>query len=261
MSDRSRSAKLALRSLWYRDAMTPLHVRARQDDVAPFVLLPGDPDRARHIAERFFDDARPINDYRQLLGFSGRYKGMPVTVQTTGMGCPSLAIVVEELIRLGARTLVRVGTCGAIAGDIAPGDLVVAVSSIPRDGTTAMYLHGQPYAPTADFTVTRALVEAAEAAGRHPFVGMIQTEDAFYATAPDDVPVLAAKGVLAVEMEASALFTLGALRGVRTGCALVASNAIGDPSFVAPDVLGRAVDAMVETALEAGLALGERDEA
>ena len=237
--------------------MTPLHVRAHQDDVAPFVLLPGDPDRARRIAERFFDDARPINTYRQLLGFSGRYKGMPVTVQTTGMGCPSLAIVVEELIQLGARTLVRVGTCGTIAAGIAPGDLVVAVSSVPRDGTTAMYLRGEPYAPTADFGVTRALVAAAEASGRRPAVGLIQTEDAFYATAREDVPGLAAKGVLAVEMEASALFTLGALRGVRTGCALVASNAIGDPSFVDPEVLSQAVDAMVETALEAGLALQE----
>jgi len=133
----------------------------------------------------------------------------------------------------------------------------VAVSSVPRDGTTAMYLRGEPYAPTADFGVTRALVAAAEASGRRPTVGLIQTEDAFYATAPEDVPGLAAKGVLAVEMEASALFTLGALRGVRTGCALVASNAIGDPSFVDPEVLSQAVDAMVETALEAGLALQE----
>ena len=251
------TAKGTARALWYRGAMTPLHVRAHQDDVAPFVLLPGDPDRAQRIAERFFDDVRPINTYRQLLGFSGRYKGMPVTVQTTGMGCPSLAIVVEELIQLGARTLVRVGTCGTVAPGIAAGDLVVAVSSIPRDGTTAMYLGGEPYAPTADFGVTSALVAAAEASGKRPAVGLIQTEDAFYATAPDDVPALAARGVLAVEMEASALFTLGALRGVRTGCALVASNAIGDASFVDPEVLARSVDRMVEAALEAGLALGE----
>lgn len=235
--------------------MTPLHVHAHQDDIAPFVLLPGDPDRARRIADRFFEDARPTTSYRQLLGFTGRYKGMPVTVQTTGMGCPSLAIVVEELFQLGARTMVRVGTCGAVAADIAPGDLVVAVSAAPRDGTTAMYLAGEPYAPTADFTLTRALVEAAERAGRSARVGLVQTEDAFYATSPEDVPKLAARGILAVEMEASALFTLGALRGFRAGCALVASNAIGDDAFVDPEVLARAVDGMVETALEAGLAL------
>ncbi|HKI56566.1 MAG TPA: purine-nucleoside phosphorylase [Trueperaceae bacterium] len=235
--------------------MTPLHVRAHQDDVAPFVLLPGDPDRAAHIAERFFDDPRPINRYRQLLGFTGRYRGMPVTVQTTGMGCPSLAIVVEELVTLGARTLVRVGTCGSVGADVAPGDLVIAMASVPRDGTTAAYLQGRPYAPTADFAVTRALVEAAERSGRRHHAGLILTEDAFYATTPQDVPELAAEGVLAVEMEASALFTLGKLRGVRAGCALVASNAIGDEAFIAPETLAASVDAMVETALEAGLQL------
>lgn len=235
--------------------MAPLHVRAHQDDIAPFVLLPGDPDRARRIAETYLDGPREVNSYRHLLGYTGVYEGMPVSVQTTGMGCPSLAIVVEELLSLGARTLVRVGTCGAVARAVRPGDLVVAVSSVPRDGTTAMYLHGQPYAPTADFGVTRALVEAAERAGRRAHVGLIQTEDAFYATTPEDVPLLAARGVLAVEMEASALFTLGALRGARTGCALVASNAIGDEAFVEQKLLSEAVDAMVETALEAGLAL------
>ena len=118
-----------------------------------------------------------------------------------------------------------------------------------------MYLGGEPYAPTADFAVTRALVEAAERAGRPVRAGLIQTEDAFYATSKEDVPVLASRGVLAVEMEASTLFTLGALRGVHTGCALVASNAIGDDRFVDAEVLAVGVDAMVETALEAGLAL------
>ncbi len=235
--------------------MTPLHVRAHQDDVAPFVLLPGDPDRATRIAERFFDDPRPINRYRQLLGFTGSYRDLPVTVQTTGMGCPSLAIVVEELITLGARTLVRVGTCGRVAPEVAAGDLVIAVASIPRDGTTAMYLQGRPYAPTADFGVTRALVEAAEVAEQRYHAGLIQTEDAFYATSPDDVPRLAAEGVLAVEMEASALFTLGALRRVRAGCILAASNAIGDETFLDPAVLDRSVDAMVRAALDAGVAL------
>jgi purine-nucleoside phosphorylase len=239
--------------------MTPLHIRADQDDIASFVLLPGDPDRAVRIAERHFEQPRPVTSYRHLLGFTGSYRGMPVTVQTTGMGCPSLAIVVEELVMLGARTLIRVGTCGSVTSRVAPGDLVVAVASVPRDGTTAMYLEGRPYAPTADFAVTRALVEAAERAGRGYHAGLIQTEDAFYATSPEDAPRLAAQGVLAVEMEAAALFTLGALRGVRTGCALVTSNVVGDAAFLDSEALGRAVDDMVETALEAGLALAERE--
>jgi purine-nucleoside phosphorylase len=235
--------------------MTQLHVRARPGDVAPFVLLPGDPDRAAMIAERFFDAPVRYNDVRHLYGYSGRYRGMPVSVQTTGMGCPSLAIVVEELIRLGARTLVRVGTCGAVSPRLRAGDLVVAQASIPADGTTAAYLQGGPAAPSASFDVTRALVESAERAGIRHHVGLIRTEDAFYATTPEHVPAMAARGVLAVEMEASALFTLGALRGVRSGCLLVVSNAIGDDSFVDPEVLQQGVEAMVETALEAAQAL------
>ena len=138
----------------------------------------------------------------------------------------------------------------AALGD--PGDLVVATASVPRDGTTRMYLGGDPYAPAASFAVTRALADAAP--GAH--VGLIQSEDAFYATGPADVPRLAERGVLAVEMEASALFLLGHLRRVEAGCVLVASNRIGDSSFVDPAFLRERVLNMAEGALEAGLALG-----
>ena len=235
--------------------MTPLHIRAQTGEVAPFVLLPGDPERATFIAETFFDAPELYNRYRGLLGYTGTYRGMPVSVQTTGMGCPSLAIVVEELVQLGADTLVRVGTAGIIGENVAPGDLIVATASVPQDGTTRMYLRGEPHAPAASFEVTRALVEAAKvesATENTPVhVGLIQTEDAFYATTPDDVEKLAARGVLAVEMEASALFLLGGLRGVRTGCALVASNRIGDPAFVDPALLQKRVSLMARGTLEA----------
>ena len=233
--------------------MSQLHVQAEPNDVAPFVLLPGDPNRSTFIAETFFDNPKRYNDYRQLLGYTGTYKGMPVSVQTTGMGCPSLAIVVEELVRLGAKTLVRVGTSGIINRAVKPGDLIIATASVPQDGTTRMYLGGDAYAPAASFEVTRALVQAG--AGKNIHVGLIQTEDAFYATTPGDVERLEERGILSVEMEASALFLLGKLRQVQTGCALVASNYIGDPEFVEPDVLQRSVSEMVEVALEAGLTL------
>ncbi len=243
-------------SLWYRWLlMSPLHVRSKVGEVAPFVLLPGDPDRATLIAERFFDNPRQTTSYRHLYGYTGSYKGMPVSVQTTGMGCPSLAIVVEELITIGARSLVRVGTAGTIASNVNPGDLIIAEASVPADGTTRAYLHGEPHAPTATFAITRAMVEAAERLGRRPHVGLIQTEDAFYLTTPEDVPRLASRGVLAIEMEASALFTIGALRGVDTGCLVVASNRIGDDTFVDPEILTRGVVQMVETALEGALSL------
>jgi purine-nucleoside phosphorylase len=235
-----------------------LHVHTDPDRLAPYVLLPGDPGRARTVAETYLDDVRLTTENRGLLGYTGRYRGVPVSVQTTGMGCPSLAIVVEELIRLGANTLVRIGTAGIVADAVRPGDRVVADAAVPADGTTRAYLNGAPYATAPDFATTRALVDAAEPhGGAH--VGLIRTEDAFYATRPDDVAALAELGILAVEMEAAALFLLGRLRKVRTGCMVVASNHIGDPQFVAPEVLSAGVDAMARSALDAFAALHARD--
>ncbi len=232
--------------------MAELHLHAEPGDVAPFVLLPGDPNRAKLIAETFLDAPQRYTDYRGLWGYTGVYQGLRVSVQTTGMGCPSLAIVAEELVRLGARTLLRVGTAGIVAGSVTPGDLVIAQAAVPQDGTTRMYLQGDPYAPCASFSVTRALADAAPEA----HVGLIQTEDAFYATGPENVQKLAERGVLAVEMESSALFLLGKLRGVETGCMLVASNRIGDTTFIDPAFLHARVLAMAEGALGACLALG-----
>ncbi len=229
--------------------------------MAEYVLLPGDPNRATRIAERFLDDVVRYNDHRQLLGYPGRYRGLRVSVQATGMGCPSLAIVTEELIRLGATCLVRVGTAGIVSDAVQPGELIVATGSVANDGTTRQYLRGAAYAPVADHGVVRALEDAGRAAGTPPHVGLIQTEDAFYATAPEDVPELRSRGVLAIEMEASALFLIAALRGVRAGCALVASNHIGDPAFVPQTVLDEGVEAMTRMALDAGLALAAEAQA
>lgn len=235
--------------------MTQLHVRAPAGVVAPTVLLPGDPDRATLVAERFLEGAELYNSYRHLYGYTGTYKGVRVSVQATGMGCPSLAIVVEELVRLGAKTLVRIGTSGVVADGIVPGDLIVASGSVANEGTTRQYLGAEPYTAVPDFAVTAALVAASRRLRPNTHVGLIQTEDAFYASSPTSVPALAAKGVLALEMEASALFLLGKLRQVRTGCMLVASNRIGDAAFVEPKVLDDAVLDMIEATLNASVSL------
>ncbi|MGL4610167.1 MAG: purine-nucleoside phosphorylase [Trueperaceae bacterium] len=235
--------------------MSQLHIHANPGDIAPFVLLPGDPNRAKYIAETFLENPKLYNDNRQLLGYTGTYEGNPVSIQTTGMGCPSLAIVVEEMIRLGARTLLRIGTTGIISKAVKPGELVIAMAANPLEGTTKMYLKDLPYAPTASFNVTRRLVEAAESQSLVHHVGLINTEDAFYATKPEHVQQYEDIGVLSVEMEASALFLLGKLRKVETGCALVASNYIGDPQFVEASMMKHGIDNMAKTALEAGLKL------
>jgi len=235
--------------------VSPIHIHAGPDDLAPYVLLPGDPGRARRIAERYLEDARLYNDHRGLLGYTGRYRGMPVSVQTTGMGTPSAAIVVEELIQLGAKRLVRIGTAGALSPRVRPGELVVAASAIPADGTTRQYLKGRPFAPAPSFPLLRALVEAA---GEGAHVGPILTEDAFYATTPEEAREWAAYGALAVEMESAAIFLLAGMRGVEAASILAVSNNVGDPELVPEEVLTRAVDRMIEVALTALLRLEGR---
>ena len=122
--------------------MPQIHLRAEEGDYAPLVLLPGDPNRARRISERFDEGSvRQVNEHRALLGFTGTYHGEPDSVQTSGMGTPSLSIVVEELLRLGAKRLIRVGTCGGIAKALKTGDLVVATAACPVDGATTTGQH------------------------------------------------------------------------------------------------------------------------
>jgi purine-nucleoside phosphorylase len=233
---------------------TPIHVRGRPGDVAPMVLLPGDPGRAARAAGRL-EGARCYNEFRGLLGYTGTYQGTPVSVQTTGMGAPSAAIVVEELAMLGARTVIRIGTCGGARPGIAPTDLVVATAACPIEGTTPQYLDGDPYAPTATFRVVRALVDACEALSARCHVGLVATEDALYSVTPGWREKWAARGVLAQEMEASAIFTVAALRGLEAGCLLTASNSAGQHERLADDALAPAIDRMIEVALAAAVAL------
>src|ERR671915_1989221 len=158
--------------------MPQIHLRAEADDYAPLVLLPGDPNRARRISERFDEgSARQVNEHRGLLGFTGTYRGAAVSVQTSGMGTPSLSIVVEELLRLGAKRFIRVGTCGGIAPGLKTGDLVIASAAAPVDGATRTYLHGEAYAPAADFGLTHALFHAAEEVGIPARVGQVASVD------------------------------------------------------------------------------------
>lgn len=240
--------------------MPQIHLRAEEGDYAPLVLLPGDPNRARRISERFDEgSARQVNDHRGMLGFTGTFNGTPVSVQTSGMGTPSLSIVVEELLRLGATRLVRVGTCGGIARGLKTGDLVVATASCPVDGATATYLHGEAYAPAADFQLTRALVDAAASAGIDARTGLVASVDVFYNPDDDYAQRWRDRGVLAFEMEASALFYLAARAGVQAACALTVSDVLGDDvsseeSYLPLDELDRAIDRMIEIALEAGTA-------
>ncbi len=240
--------------------MPQIHLRADEGDYAPLVLVPGDPSRSRRISERFDSGSvRQVNDHRGMLGFTGTYDGVPVSVQTSGMGTPSLSIVVEELLNLGAKRLIRVGTCGGIAKGMKTGDLVIATAACPTDGATRTYLHGEAYAPAADFALTRALVDAADAAGIATRTGLVASVDVFYNTDADYAQRWRDRGVLAFEMEASALFFLAARAGVQAACALTVSDMVGDQvtseeDRMPLDEMDRAIDRMIGLALTAGTA-------
>jgi DeoD family purine-nucleoside phosphorylase len=231
--------------------VSPVHVRAEPGDFAESILLPGDPRRATYIAENFFEDAKLVTEERGMLGYTGTYKGEPVSVQATGMGCPSAAIVTEELIELGARNLVRVGTCGGYHRDLRLGDLIIATAATPLDGTVSSITRGTPYAPAAHFDIVHAAHHAAESAGRRTFVGPIVSSDLFYDPQEDPATFWSKLGVLAVEMEAAVIFTLSAMRGVRAGCLLTVSDTIGmEVVRISDEGLQRAVDNMMALALD-----------
>jgi DeoD family purine-nucleoside phosphorylase len=232
--------------------MSPVHIRAEPGDFAESVLMPGDPKRARYIAENFFEDPQLVTEERGMLGFTGTYRGKPVSVQTSGMGCPSAAIVAEELIQLGARNLLRVGTCGGYHPDLQLGDLVIATSATPQDGTVSSLTQGVPYAPAAHFDLVHAAYHAAESAGRRAFTGPIVSSDLFYDPEEDPAELWNNLGVLAVEMEASAIFTIAAMHGVKAGCVLTVSDTIGAEEVVRIDdsALRAGVDNMMALALD-----------
>ena len=242
--------------------MPQIHLLAEEGDYAPTVLLPGDPNRATRISERFDPGSvREVNAHRGLLGYTGTWRGQPVSVQTSGIGTPSLSIVVEELLRLGVRRLIRVGTVGAIAPGIKTRELLIATAACPADGATRTYLHGEPYAPAADYALTHALVHAAEKAGIAPRVGLVASVDVFYNTDADYAARWRERGVLGFEMEASALFLLAARAGVQAACILTVSDVLSEEvtseeTYVPADQLAPSVDRMVEVALEGAFGPG-----
>lgn len=230
----------------------PVHIRAEKGDIAENVLMPGDPLRAKYIAENFFDDPKLVSEERGMLGFTGTYKGKPVSVQTSGMGCPSASIITEELVQLGAKNLLRVGTCGGYEKTMNLGDLVIATAATAQDGTVSSITQNVPYAPAANFHIVHAAFHAAEAAGRRSFLGPIVSSDLFYDPTEDPAKLWGDLGVLAVEMEAAAIFTIATMKGVRAGCLLTVSDTIGKEEVVriSDEELKRGVDNMMELALD-----------
>jgi purine-nucleoside phosphorylase len=229
----------------------PIHVRAEPGDYAEACLLPGDPLRAKYIAETYLDDVEQKNSERGLLGYTGTYEGKRVSVQGTGMGCPGATIVFEELVQLGVKKLLRVGTCGGLQAHHKLGDMIVAISAVPADSTAMHLVANEPHCPTASWDLIHGAVHVAKEIGQDMHVGPIVSSDLFYNPDEGQYERWSKRGVLAVEMEAAALFTVGALRGVQAGCLLIVSDIIVEGEFkrVTDDEMKAAVDRMTRVAL------------
>jgi purine-nucleoside phosphorylase len=230
------------------------HIGAQPGDIAPLVLMPGDPLRAKWIAETFLDDARCYTEVRGMYGYTGTWRGQRVSVQGSGMGQPSLAIYANELFsEYDVQSIIRVGSCGALTEKLAVRDIVIASGACTDSSMNHITFGGLDYAPVADFGLLHAAYGAA--AGRDGVhVGLIYSSDSFYPSRPELSARMVEYGVLAVEMEASALYTLAAKHGRRALAICTVSDHIVTGEETTSQEREQTFGAMVEIALEAGLA-------
>jgi purine-nucleoside phosphorylase len=228
------------------------HIGAAPGDLAPTVLMPGDPLRAKWIAETFLDDARCYSEVRGMYGFTGTYEGRPVSVQGSGMGQPSFAIYATELMReYDVKTIIRVGSCGAMTEKLAIRDLVIASGACTDSSMNRITFEGLDYAPVADF----GLLREAAAAAPDAHVGLIFSSDSFYPSRPELSARMVDYGVLAVEMEAAALYTLAAKHGCRALAICTVSDHLVTGEETTSQEREQTFGRMVEVALTAAAAV------
>lgn len=233
-----------------------VHIGADPGQIASRVLLPGDPLRARWIAETYLEDPVCYSTVRNMLGFTGRYQGVEVSVQGTGMGMPSASIYTHELItEYGARTLIRVGSCGTLTESLGLRDVIAAIGASTDSAMNRMRFDGLiDFAPVADFGLLRGAVDVAAARGVELHVGPVLAADAFYNVRPDLYDALAEHGVLAVEMETAALYTIAARYGARAVTILTVSDVIKTGEHLDSAAREQSFRQMAEIALETAAA-------
>jgi purine-nucleoside phosphorylase len=231
-----------------------LHIAAKPGEIAEAVLLPGDPLRAKFLAETFLDQPVLYTDVRNILGYTGLYKGRRVSVQGTGMGTPSISIYVNELFKdYGVKRAIRIGTAGGLQRELELRDLVIAMSACTDSGVNGFRFKGRSFAPTASFNLLKAAWEAAQARGWKVKVGSILSSDIFYGDDPDYWKLWAAYGVLAVEMEAAELYTLAAKYGREALAILTISDSLVTGAEDSPGERQKSYTRMMETALETAI--------
>lgn len=228
------------------------HISAERGDFAPSVLLPGDPLRAAHIAEKFFDEPVQVNAVRNMLGFTGSYRGVPVSVMGTGMGIPSASIYATELItEYGVERLIRVGSCGGILASVKIRDVILAIGACTDSGVNRARYGGDDFAATADYWLLKAAEEAAAAKGIEVKVGNVHSADLFYNPDAKAFDRMEEMGVLAVEMEAAGLYGIAAERGARSLTIATVSDHVRTGEWTTSAERQETFEDMVEIALEA----------
>ncbi|MEQ8341953.1 MAG: purine-nucleoside phosphorylase [Marinovum algicola] len=229
-----------------------IHIGANPGDIAETVLMPGDPYRARWAAETFLEDAVCINEVRGMLGYTGTWKGQRVTIQGSGMGMASLSIYANELIRdFGAKTLIRIGSCGAMQEAVKVRDIIIAMTSTTLSTPSRGILRELNFAPCADYGLLRAAADAAEARGTPTHVGGIYSSDVFYDERPDLNEQMTRHGILGVEMEAAELYILALRHKVRALAVLTVSDHLLTGEALPSEQREKSFGDMVEIALEA----------
>ena len=236
-----------------------IHIGAKPGQIAETVLMPGDPMRAKWAAETYLSDVEQVNAVRGMLGFTGTWKGNRVTIHGSGMGMPSLSIYANELIRdYGAKTLIRVGSCGAMQARVAVRDVILAMTSSTLSTPSRGIFRELNYAPCADWGLLSAAARAAANRDVPVHVGGIYSSDVFYDERPDLNEQMTRHGVLAVEMEAAELYTLAARHGVRALAVLTVSDHLVTGEALPSEDRERSFGDMIEIALEAAFGDGEQ---
>lgn len=229
-----------------------VHIGAAPGQIAETVLMPGDPYRAKWAAETFLDDVKCVNEVRGMLGFTGTWNGHPVTIHGSGMGMPSLSIYVNELIKdYGAKTLIRIGSCGGMQPHVKVRDVIIAMSATSISTPSRGIFKEINFAPTADWSLLQAAVKAAEAKGAPTHVGGIYSSDVFYDERPDLTEQMTRHGILGVEMEAAELYTLAARHSARALAVLTVSDHLQTGEALPSEDREKTFGDMVEIALHA----------
>lgn len=232
-----------------------IHIGAAPGDIAETVLMPGDPMRAKWAAERFLDAPRQVNAVRGMLGFTGTWRGHPVTIHGSGMGMASLSIYANELLRdFGARTLIRIGSTGAMQPHVGLRDVIIAMTASSVGTPSSTIFRELNYAPCADWGLLRAAVAATEARGVPHHVGGIYSSDTFYDERPDLNEQMTRHGILAVEMETAEMYTLAARHGARALSVLTVSDHLQTGEALPSEDREASFGDMVDIALEAAFA-------